>query len=359
MIEQAKHMKSARKFNEENERIKRAYLRYLRNARGHAETSVNKAADAILRLETAIDFKSFATLNVEDAEAFREHLTNRVAGKTGKPIAAVSRVNMQVVVRAFIHWLADQNGYKSKITHSFAQYFSPLKKEQRVAHTGRLKPAATPEQASHAFRQMPTSTIIERRDRALFAFMVLTGARIDAVASMKIGHVDMVEGCAFQDGAEVRTKFSKTFTTWFLPVDQAYEDCLAAWIKELSEQQLFGPSDPLFPKPKMRISPTKGFEIVGLSREHYKTNDSLRRFIKQTFEAAGLPAFTPHRFRNTLVEMSNRYVTTAEELKAVSMNLGHSTVQMTVDGYGKISPQRQGEVIKQLRAKVRSAKTSP
>lgn len=114
-------------------------------------------------------------------------------------------------------------------------------------------------------------------------------------------------------------------------------------------------SDPLFPKPKMVISPTDGFQIVGLSREHYKTNDPLRRVIKQTFAAAGLPPFTPHRFRNTLVEMSNRYISTPEELKAVSMNFGHSTVQMTVDGYGQISPQRQGEIIKQLRKKMRTA----
>lgn len=348
-------MESTRKSNEDNERIKRAYLRYIRNAKGYSETSVNKVADALLRLETAVDFKSFATLTIEDAETFRDHLTNHVTGKTGKPIAPVSRVNIQVVVRAFIHWLADQSGFKSKITHSFAEYFGPLKKELRVAHSGRLKPAATPEQAAHAFKQMPTSTVFDRRDRALFAFMVLTGARIDAIASLKIGHVDLTEGCVFQDGAEVRTKFSKTFTTWFLPVGQVYEDCLSDWIRELTVEHLFGPTDPLFPKPKMAISPTDGFQFVALSREHYKTNESLRKFIKQTFAAAGLPPFTPHRFRNTLVAMSNRYVTTAEELKAVSMNLGHSSVQMTVDGYGQISPQRQGEVIKQLRKKVRNA----
>jgi integrase/recombinase XerD len=98
--------------------------------------------------------------------------------------------------------------------------------------------------------------------------------------------------------------------------------------------------------------------MAGLSRDHYKTNDCLRRAIKQTFAAAGLPPFTPHRFRNTLVAMSNEYVTTAEELKAVSMNLGHSSVQMTVDVHGQISPQRQGEIIKQLRKKVRNAKSN-
>ena len=51
--------------------------------------------------------------------------------------------------------------------------------------------------------------------------------------------------------------------------------------------------------------------------------------------------------------MSNGYVTTAEELKAVSMNLGHSSIHTTVDDYGSISPQRQGEIMQALRRKVR------
>jgi uncharacterized protein YqeY len=53
------------------------------------------------------------------------------------------------------------------------------------------------------------------------------------------------------------------------------------------------------------------------------------------------------------VDLSNGYVTTAEELKAVSMNLGHSSIKTTVDDYGAISPQRQGEVMQKLRRKVR------
>lgn len=350
-------MESTRKSNEHNERIKRSYMRYLRHAKGYAETSVNRVAEALLHLEGSTGFKPFANLNFEDVVSFRDHLANSATGKTGKPMADVSRVNIQVTVRAFVHWLADQTGYRSKIAHSFAEYFGPLLKEMRVAHSRRLKPAATAEQAAHAFRQMPTATVFDRRNRALFAFMMLTGARIDAVASLKLGQVNLVEGCVFQDGAVVRTKGSKTFTTYFNPVDKDYEDCLCAWIAELKKEHLFGPNDPLFPKPKMLISPTEGFRLAGLSRDHYTTDDSLRKFIKSAFMAAGLPPFTPHRFRNTLVQMSNDYVTTAEELKAVSMNLGHSSVQTTVDHYGQISDQRQGEVMKRLRQKVRDART--
>lgn len=346
-------MKSTRKFNEENERIKRAYLRYLRNAKGLSENSVNKASDAILRMEQALDFKPFAKLNDDDAQQFKEHITNSATGKTGKPMVAASRVNIQSCVRTFLHWLADQTGYRSKITHSFAEYFSPSQKDMRIAKAPRLKPAATAEQAAHAFRLMPADTVFDRRDRAFFGLMMLTSARIEAACSLKIGHVDLKAGCVFQDGATVLTKYGKTFATYFMPVDQMYEDCLTDWIEELIKTHLFGPADPLFPKPDIDISPTAGIQNRGLSREHYKTNDALRRVIKNAFAVAGLPPYTPHRFRDTNVHISNEYVTTAEELKAVSMNLGHSSIKTTVDDYGTISPQRQGEIMQKLRRKVR------
>jgi integrase/recombinase XerD len=109
-------MKSTRKFNEDNERMKRSYLRYLRNAKGLSENSVNKASDAILRWEKATDFKPFSKLNGDDVLQFKEHLSRSATGKTGKPMVAASRVNIQVCVRSFVHWLADQQvtGPKSR-----------------------------------------------------------------------------------------------------------------------------------------------------------------------------------------------------------------------------------------------------
>lgn len=145
--------------------------------------------------------------------------------------------------------------------------------------------------------------------------------------------MDLAEGCVFQDGSEVATKGSKTFTTWFVPVDDVCADCLAAWIKELREGLHFGPADPLFPKVEVKGFGFDGFRAVGLSRFPYSTEGRLPLIIKGPFAAAGLPAFTPHRFRNALVQMSNDYVT-------------------TVDDYGRVSSDRQGEVTKRLREKV-------
>ena len=72
----------------------------------------------------------------------------------------------------------------------------------------------------HVILTMPTQTEIERRNRALVAFALLTGARDSAIASMKLKHVDLIEGCVHQDAREVKTKFSKTFTTYYFPVGE-------------------------------------------------------------------------------------------------------------------------------------------
>lgn len=344
-------MKSTRKTNEENERTKRNYLQYLRDAKGHAETSVEKVADALLRFEIAIGFKSFKSLTIEDARNLKTHLEQSKNAKTQKPLSVVLRVNVLIQVRAFIHWLADRPGYKSRIRHSDAEYFGPSMKDARIARARRPIPAASAAQTMHAFQQMPTLTAIDRRNKALFALMMLTGARVSAVASLTVGHVNLVDGSIFQDGRDIDTKFSKTFTTWFLPFDPMFLNCLTDWIAELREKMLFCATDPLFPRSAVRSSPELGFQSTGLSRKPYSGDESLRKIIKATFAAAGLPPFTPHRFRNTLVDMSNMFCNTPEEIKALSMNLGHSKIATTIDDYCRISPERQGEIIRGMRAK--------
>ena len=64
--------------------------------------------------------------------------------------------------------------------------------------------------------------------------------------------------------------------------------------------------------------------------------------------------FPDERFTFHSARMRMMHVT-PEELKAVSMNLGHSSVRTTIDDYGQLSPQRQGEVLKALRKRIREA----
>ncbi|MBE0455498.1 MAG: site-specific integrase [Roseovarius sp.] len=335
----------ARKFNEDNERVKRRYLHFLREAKRSDVATVDKAAGAILRFERSTGFKPFKRFHIEQAVAFKRHLSSEKNARTGAPLSMATVDGTLRMVKAFILWLAGQPGYKSRISYSDAEYFNLNAKDARIAHTARDTIYPSPEQCRHAFAQMPSATPLERRDKALFAFLMLTGARDGAVASMRLKHIDLVECCVYQDARDVKTKFSKTFTTWFFPVDDAYLHAFRDWVTYLREEELFGPNDALFPKPRMGLK-DGAFAALGLSRDTYSNAGKLRAVIKDAFTNSGLPAYGPHSFRKTLGVLANGHCKTPEQFKAWSMNLGHENIATTLSAYCPVSQSRQGELIR-------------
>src|SRR5208283_1283257 len=97
-------------------------------------------------------------------------------------------------LRQFFFWLAGQPGYKAHLQYSDAKYFNLSEKDTRIATAQRERKAPTLEQERRVIETMPVRTEIERRNRALVAFTLLTGARDTAIASMKLKHVDLKEG---------------------------------------------------------------------------------------------------------------------------------------------------------------------
>src|ERR1019366_7940191 len=172
-------------------------------------------------------------------------------------------------LKRFFQWLAREPGYKSHIQYSHAEYFNLSEKDTRIATAKREQKSPTLEQVKHVINTMPTSTEIERRDRALIAFTLLTGARDSAIASMKLKHVDLVANRVDQDAREVNTKFSKTFNTFFFPVGDEIRIIVAEWVSYLREVKLWGGDDPLFPKTRIAVGETRQFEATGLERNHW------------------------------------------------------------------------------------------
>jgi len=204
------------------------------------------------------------------------------------------------------------------------------------------------EQIKHVISTMPTDTEIEKRNRALVAFTLLTGARDSAIASMKLKHVDLIDSCVNQDAREVKTKFSKTFNTFFFPVGEEVRGIVSEWVSYLRDKKLWGNDDPLFPSTRVASGPSRQFEAVGLKRAHWSTATPIRTIFRDAFTAAGLPYFNPHSFRNTLVQLGQKVCKTPEHFKAWSQNLGHEKVLTTFLSYGEVACQRQGEIISEL-----------
>ena len=178
-----------RKLNEENERVKRRYLTFLREAKRRDNTTVDKAAEAILRFEETTGFKSFKQFRIEQAISFKAQLEKAKHTRTGRPLARATVDNTLRTVKAFVQWLAGQPGYKSRISYSDAEYFNLNAKDSSIAHTHRQKPYPTMEQCHHAFAHMPNDNLIAQRNKALFAFLMLTGARDGAIASMRLSAI--------------------------------------------------------------------------------------------------------------------------------------------------------------------------
>ena len=198
---------------------------------------------------------------------------------------------------------------------------------------------------------MPVSTEIEMRNRALIAFTILTGMRDRAIASLKLKHVDVVEKYVHQDARDVKTKFSKSFSSFFFRVGDEFESIVLDWIKYLKEEKLWGNEDPLFPSTKISLDTDQQFEASGIKKEHWKTTTPIRKIFQEAFTHAGLPYFNPHSFRNTIVRLGEERCKTGEEFKSWSQNLGHEKVLTTFTSYGEVSHHRQGELIRNMNDK--------
>ncbi|WP_232529326.1 tyrosine-type recombinase/integrase [Methylomonas koyamae] len=222
-------------------------------------------------------------------------------------------------------------------------------KEVRIATAKRPKPVPTLEQIKHVIQLMPNQTDIEQRNRALIAFTLLTGARDSAIASMKLKHIDIAGRNVFQDARDVKTKFSKTFTTYFFPVDDDAEQIVLDWVRYLKEELLWSNDDPLFPKTQVAVGDERVFKAIGLEKAHWSNATPIRTLFREAFEAAGLPYFNPHSFRKTLVNLGQQICQTPEEFKAWSQNLGHEEVLTTLYSYGYVQQSRQGEIIQSLK----------
>jgi integrase len=128
----------------------------------------------------------------------------------------------------------------------------------------------------------------------------------------------------------------------------AAQQIVAEWIEFLTNDQLWGLDDPLFPATLIEHGPERQFKAVGLARKHWSSAGAIRTIFKEAFKAAGLPGFNPHSFRHALAMLGERTCKTPEEFKAWSQNLGHEQVLTTFASYGEVSPHRQAEIIKAL-----------
>jgi integrase/recombinase XerD len=336
------------KHNAANERVKRTYFEHLRHARGLSDASIDPVAQALSRFEVYTKARDFKRFHIEQAKGFKRDLAHKVNERTQAPLSKATMHAILMALKAFFQWLSREPGYRSRLNFSDAEYFNLTVGETRVATARRDERVPSLEQILDVVRSMPSETAVERRDRALIAFTLLSGARDRAIASMRLKHVNLDSDTVLQDAREVRTKFSKTFTSTFFPVGEEVRSIVVDWVGYLEREMRFGPDDPLFPATRIEVGAERRFRATGLQRKGWSNADPIRRIFREAFAAAGLPYFNPHSVRKTLVRLGQRCTRTHEEFKAWSQNLGHEGMLTTLTSYGQVSAERQAEIIRDL-----------
>ncbi len=336
-----------RKVNGENERVKRDYVEYLKEAKGQDEKSIDKVLAAIFRFEESTKFKSFKKFHKDQARDFKDALALAINPRTKKPLSLTTIDATLRLVKGFFYWLVRKLGFQKVLSYADVEYFNNNRKDSRAAHA--LRPIKYPskDSAYHAFQGMVDQTEMQRRDKAMFALVMITGARAAAVASLRLKHVNLIDGYVYQDGREVKTKASKTITTWFFPMHPDYLACFTEWVKFLRKDKMFGPEDALFPKPERRLVAGK-FSFDTLSTDPYSNSSHVNAVFREAFAQVQMHPYTPHSIRKTLgQELSDRQLP-LDAQKAWSQNLGHENFTTTVSSYLPVSDQQQGMLIKGL-----------
>lgn len=331
-----------------NEKIKRKFLQWLRQAEGLSESTILAYERALSLFEEFSGGKDYATFSQRQAVGFKDWLEGR--GKSGKSVSITSIYNQIRYVKTFFTWLAGQPGYKSKVKLDAVSYLTLERNKVRQATAPRPVKSPSLEHILTLVKSIRPETVIDHRDRALIAFLLVSGMRDQAVATLPLGCFDRPNLSVSQDPKSgVATKFSKSIQTKLFEFDPALIGHVVAWAEYLERDLRYCPADPLFPR--TRVEQADGgltFEATGVEPVFWKGTNSIRKILRDRSESAGLEYYHPHTFRHAAVRLALKRCTTGEQIKAVSQNLGHEHIATTMMTYGAVDNERVQELIGQM-----------
>ena len=318
--------------NPKNERLKLEWIEELQIQK--AESTIDQRLAALGQYEAATGWADFTAIDRDKVNAYLEALR-------ATPTRMRTKKAKVRHVRGFFDWMRDDEKLRPKKVRKALLSLRLTDKEERAGNAVKRVNHATVAQIIDTIKSMPKASAIERRNRALLAFTLLSGARDGAIVTMKLKHVLWNDREIIQDPDEVATKASKMIQTWFFPVGQFIEDEVESYLSYLKDELGFTANDPLFPSTLMGQDDQDRFAPMGLTKAQWSSADPMRKVFKAAFTANGMRYYNPHSFRNTLMALAYELNLGPKEMKAWSQNLGHSKLDVTFNSYGNLDANAQ------------------
>lgn len=330
--------KNAVLFNASNERLKLRFLEFEREALGKSDKTIRLYETALLRFEQFFKYRKLGPLSQQEAIAFKNHL------RQGPLTIPVVKATLKVV-QSFHQWQIVHSERRSRGTPVALDYLNLTQKERRQAvPMENIRRAPTLEDINKAILMMPARTLVEQRNRAVFALVALTAVRAGVLATLRRKHLDLAEGILTLQSSEVETKFSKSARVVLVPFAYPWLNMLSLYVDALRAAG-FDDQAPLFPKTE--ITQGRGVEFAKrtLSKEPFVDRQVFDRCVIQACLTAGLPPFTIHSIRRTHVRLSCSAGIDVGLAIAISQNLGHSHPRTTFSSYGTLTLDDRKQII--------------
>ena len=326
------------KYNKDNELKKREY--YKRVAMKKSEKTLDKIRRAIESFEEFTGHKDFRTFNMKSAVSYIEEIKK-------KNLSLNTRRSYLRDLKDFFEWLSDKPSYKSKIRQEDIELLCITHNETNEITRKINLDYPTFEQAQKIVESIEINNEVDKRDKAMISFAILTGIRVNALMTLNVGCIDIdkMMVCQFvRDG--VKTKFRKDILSKIFNFDDKLLSYFTDWYYYLKEKKLFGNEDPLFPKGKqIQTENNLSFNYNSVSNEFWQSNSAIREIFVQRAKNANIKPFSPHKYRHLSIKLAFDKCQNAKEIKAISQHFGHEDVSTTIQVYGNYRPDELSEIL--------------
>lgn len=173
-------------------------------------------------------------------------------------------------------------------------------------------------------------TLKEERGQAAMAFVYLSGMRADAFVTVPIFGVNISEMTVNQYPSDgVRTKNHKAKQTFLLPIPELV-NIVQAWDDKVRS---------LLPGNAMWFSAidSNGENLVPIYEVSPRRSQKFAQGCKLICDKAGIKYRSPHKLRNGHVVFGLKMAKTMDELKAISQNVMHESIEITEKIYAELS----------------------
>lgn len=324
-----------------NARLKHKYVNELLKADSNSDKTVQKKEGSIKIFERFIEHQDFRIYNKTVGEKFKIELFKR-KGRTNENLS-LSTIDFHVnEIQNFLKWLRQEKRYKSKIILRDIDYLN-LTADEKDKHRSYKKLLELPkiEDAIKQINLIPRETEIDLRDRAIFAFIMCTGVRAEALISLPIASIDSENMLVDQNpDYGVKTKFRHHIKSKILNRSDLLITEFLDWYKFLLQEKKFDEQLPLFPKTDQQKDENSAlFSNKKVSKDFWLSQSSLTSMMKKRNDSRFVNYFSPHLYRHSAILYATDKCVTPGEFKAVSQNFGHRDVLTTLLTYGNLSPR--------------------